>query len=596
MKTNKKEEKIKFSRNLKIIWELAKKYKFVFVGIAILILVAETMLVVERYLFKRVIDYGTSFGAGAIKGDILVQGLILVAVIYLGAIFIVATSNWIQIGLVNRVYSNMIFDMKKKFFSHLITLSNKFHSSHKTGSLISRMNRGAGALENVVDFFVLTSLPIGFQTVLVIVSVGYFDFWTTIATIITIGAFMSYSLWINKIQQKSDLAANNAEDSEKGSIADIFTNVDSVKYYGKEQNVIERYLNLAGITRDKRYENWNYYRYLDAGQAIILGLGSMALVALPIWAFIRGEISIGTVAFIYTSYTSMLSGLFRFLWATRRFYHSMADAQALFNYLEFENEIKDAVNAGSMEINKGEIVFEDIKFSYNKKQILKGASFRVKPGEKVAIVGHSGSGKTTLIKMLYRFYDVDSGKIMVDNQDISKVRQESLRSSLSIVPQECILFDDTIYNNIAFSNEKANRKEIMEAIKFAQLDKFISGLPLKEKTIVGERGVKLSGGEKQRVSIARAILANKKILVLDEATSALDSKTEFEIQKDLARLMKGRTSLIIAHRLSTIMSADKIIVLHEGEVVQQGTHRQLIAKKGPYKELWELQKGGYIEE
>ena len=197
---------------------------------------------------------------------------------------------------------------------------------------------------------------------------------------------------------------------------------------------------------------------------------------------------------------------------------------------------------------------------------------------------------------LYRFYDVQKGDIFISGKNIREVKQESLRSELSIVPQECILFDDTLYNNVAFSNPNASRAEVMRAFRFAQLDRFIASLPEKEKTIVGERGVKLSGGEKQRVSIARAILANKKILVLDEATSALDSKTEHEIQNDLAELMKGRTAIIIAHRLSTIMRADKIVVMDKGSIVQVGTHRQLISRSGIYRELWSLQKGGYIEE
>jgi len=214
--------------------------------------------------------------------------------------------------------------------------------------------------------------------------------------------------------------------------------------------------------------------------------------------------------------------------------------------------------------------------------------------EKIALVGHSGCGKSTLINLLYRFYDIERGQILIDGKDIRDFKQESLRGSMSIVPQECVLFDDSIWNNIKFSNPKATKDDIWKAIRFAQLDKIIDEMPEKENTIVGERGVKLSGGEKQRVSIARAILANKKILVLDEATSALDSETEYEIQKDLARLMKGRTSIIIAHRLSTIMHADKIIVMKKGKIVQSGTHRQLINRSGEYKKLWNLQRGGYI--
>ena len=274
----------------------------------------------------------------------------------------------------------------------------------------------------------------------------------------------------------------------------------------------------------------------------------------------------------------------------------MADFEDLFMYEKFENEIKDKPDAEDLKIEKGEIEFKDVTFGYHKRNVIDKVNLHINPGEKVALVGHSGSGKTTLVKLLYRFYDVNSGKISIDGKDIRDVNQESLRSELSIVPQEAILFDDTIYNNIAFSNLRAKRAEVLAAMKFAQLDKLIDNLPKKERTIVGERGVKLSGGEKQRVSIARAILADKKILVLDEATSALDSKTEYEIQKDLKKLMEGRTSIIIAHRLSTIMGADKIVVTDNGKIVQMGKHNDLIKKRGVYRELWDLQKGGYIEE
>ena len=222
-------------------------------------------------------------------------------------------------------------------------------------------------------------------------------------------------------------------------------------------------------------------------------------------------------------------------------------------------------------------------------------TLKVPKNKKTALVGHSGSGKSTLVKMLYRLYDVNEGSILIDGKDIKDFRQESLRAEMSIVPQECILFDDTIYHNIKFSKPHASHEEVMKAIRLAQLDRFVASLPLKENTIVGERGVKLSGGEKQRVSIARALLADKKVLVLDEATSSLDSETEMQIQMALAKLMEGRTTIIIAHRLSTIMKADKIVVMHKGEIMQMGMHRDLIRKKGEYRKLWNLQRGGYIK-
>ena len=288
--------------------------------------------------------------------------------------------------------------------------------------------------------------------------------------------------------------------------------------------------------------------------------------------------------------------MFGFTWGIRQFFRAMADFQDLFEYGKVESSIKDKSGAKQLSITKGEIEFRNIDFSYEKRKIFQNFSLKIPRNKKIALVGHSGSGKTTLVKLLYRLYNVDNGEILIDNQNIQDVKQESLRSEMSIVPQECILFDDTIYNNILFSNPKASKKEVLEAIRFARLDKVIKDFPNKENTIVGERGVKLSGGEKQRVSIARAILANKKILALDEATSSLDSETEYEIQRDLQKLMEGRTSIIIAHRLSTIMHADTIVVFKKGKIVQMGNHNKLINQPGEYKKLWNLQRGGYLKE
>tara|TARA_Y100000310_G_scaffold68865_1_gene64199 strand:- start:1117 stop:2322 length:1206 start_codon:yes stop_codon:yes gene_type:complete len=398
------------------------------------------------------------------------------------------------------------------------------------------------------------------------------------------------------IQQSANLRANDADDIEKGNMSDIFANIDSIKYYGKESFIRKRYDKLAKETKRLFLRLWDFGRWFDVGQSLILGLGTFFLVFFPIMKFLDGEITIGTIAFIYTAYFGLMGPLYGFVHSMRRFYEAMADFQALFYYGKLKNSIEDEKGAKPLKVSRGKIDFKNVRFSYHKRKILDNVNLDVQPGEKVAFVGYSGSGKTTMVKLLYRLYDVNSGEIKIDGKNIKEFKQESLRGELSIVPQEAILFDDTIYNNIAFSRPASKKVEVMRAIRFAQLDKFVRRLPDKEDTIVGERGVKLSGGEKQRVSIARAILADKKILVLDEATSSLDSQTEWEIQRDLERLMKGRTSIIIAHRLSTIMNADKIVVMKRGKIVQVGKHEDLIKEAGVYRELWELQKGGYIEE
>jgi ATP-binding cassette subfamily B protein len=518
-----------------------------------------------------------------------------VAGVFIGVTLINVISAWFENSFINKLEVNIIYDLKKKFFNHLLGLSQSFYTSHKTGSLISRLSRGAGAVERMTDTFVYNVFPLVFQLIIVSASLVYFDMLTAVIVLATILLFISWSFLMQRIGEPLSLYANTRDDIEKANIADIFTNVDSIKYFGKEEKIKEKFSDLAQKTKEAFLKNWNYYRLSGAGQTLILGLGTLSLVTVSVIRFLHGHITIGTLAFIYSVYGSLLGSLFGFVYGIRNFYRSLADFQDLFQYGKIEREVKDKADAKNCVIKSGEVEFRDIGFNYSKRAIFKDFSLKVNKNEKVALVGHSGSGKSTLVKLLYRFYDVSSGRILIDGEDIRDFTQESLRAEMAIVPQECILFDDTIYNNIAFSNSKASKTEILKAIRFAQLDKMIANLPNKENTIVGERGVKLSGGEKQRVSIARAILANKRILVLDEATSSLDSETEHEIQEDLKELMKGRTTIVIAHRLSTIMHADKIVVLKEGKIVQMGKHNELIRKPGEYSKLWKLQRGGYIK-
>lgn len=590
------QEKIDFKHNLKTYFGLAKPYKAIFILTILIIVISELANLAPKYLFKIIIDQGTEFSTGLVSQSEFVNVLIIVAVVFTLASIISAVGHWKKTDLLIRLDGNITLDLRRKFFNHLVQLSHRFHTSNKTGSLISKLTRGAKAIDGINHFFLFNFVPVVMQFLIIGVSILYFDLLTAISILITSIVFLTFSFFMLNRQQVAGVEANAAEDREKGFIGDILANIDSIKYYAKEVLIDKRQKVLAKDARDKMLVYDGYFRTLEAGQIFILAIGSFFVVFFPILRFLQGEITVGTLAFIYTAYGGLLIPLYGFIWGFRGFYRSMIDFQALFKYAKLENEIKDKPGAKKLKAKEGKISFKEVKFAYHERDVIKSLDLEINPGEKVALVGHSGSGKTTLVKLLYRLYDIQSGSIKVDGSDIKDVKQTSLRSELSIVPQEAILFDDTIYNNIAFSNPSASKNQVKRAIRFAQLGEFIESLPSKEKTIVGERGVKLSGGEKQRVSIARALLANKRILVLDEATSALDSKTEFEIQKALKELMKGRTSIIIAHRLSTIMSADKIVVMDKGKIVQIGKHRDLIKKSGVYRELWDLQKGGYIEE
>lgn len=596
---NNKEKKISrpidFKYNFGIYWTLVKKYKWVAIGILFMIFYFQASYSAESYIFKVVVDDGGRYLANEITKNAFLEVLTLLALAFIALKLISTGMRWIWLSTINTVESKMVFDLKKLLFNHIIKLDHEFHTSNKTGSLISRLIRGGNAVERLTDVMVFNFVPLLIQTFVVGGTILIFDTVSAITVVVTIILFMAFSFYINRIQQPANIKANDTEDLEKGAISDFFMNIESIKYFGKEERIKNRYAKLGNNTRVAVLHHWNYFRWLSAGHTFILSIGMFLLVYFPIQRVLAHEMTIGTLVFIYASFGTMIGHLFGFDHGLRGFYRSMADFESLFKYHKAQKTIVDTKDAKKLRIRKGEIEFKDVSFKYKNRYVLKNLNLKIPANKKVALVGPSGSGKSTLVKLLYRFYDVDKGGIFVDGNDIKKVQQESLRGELSTVPQEAVLFDDTILNNIGFSNGASNKKDIMKAMRFAQLDKVVAGFPNKENTIVGERGVKLSGGEKQRVSIARAILANKRVLVLDEATSALDSETEHEIQKDLEKLMEGRTSIVIAHRLSTIMTADMIVVLDKGKVVQKGTHSELIKQDGMYKKLWTLQKGGYIK-
>jgi len=489
----------------------------------------------------------------------------------------------------------MTADLKRRFFNHIINLSHSFHTTHKTGSLISRIIRGSGGIDRMNDVIIFNTAPLVFQLILVSGALIYFNLIPALVIFLTTVLFIYYSIYTQNKSKPSGAINHRTEDREKSEIADFLMNIDSIRYFAKEKKVQAKFKKLSENSKKTAIRYENFFSQLTAGQLFILGIGLFFLMYFPIMEFLEGALSIGDVVFIYTIYGNIAGPLWSFVHGTRQYYKAMIDFESLFQYTKIEQEVKDRPEAKKLKIREGEVEFKDLDFNYGKRKIFKKFNLKIPKNKKYALVGHSGCGKSTLVNLLYRLYDVDKGRVLIDNKDIRDFKQESLRNEMSIVPQECMLFDDTIYKNIAFSKPDATKREIIRAIKFAQLDKMIKDFPKKEKTIVGERGVKLSGGEKQRVSIARAILADKKILVLDEATSSLDSQTEHEIQADLAKLLQGRTSIIIAHRLSTIMHADKIVVMKKGKIVQIGNHNELIRQEGEYKKLWNLQKGGYIK-
>lgn len=588
--------KIDWKYDLRVYFDFLFKYKWIALLIIFIVFLQESRNIVVNYLFKEIIDKGTGFSSGIIGREAFIFSLGIIAIVFGVVSLIHVLSSYFKNHFLNRLELNMMQDLKRKFFNHLISLDHGFHVTHKTGSMISRLSRGNSAMERMTDILIFNLASIFMQVVFVFFSLIYLDKLSFVIVALTVSIFIGFSFILQRAQEKYNVIANRTEDIEKGNVADIFMNIDSIKYFGKEKLIKDKYKKLSDDTKKAFKKNWDTYKWMNLGQSFIIAVGTLFLIYFSIRKFLNGEMTLGTITFIYSVYGMLISSSWGVVHSIRGFYRSMADFEELFEYGKIKKEIEDESNAKSLNIKDGEVEFRNVKFNYGKRKIFDNFNLKIPMNKKVALVGHSGSGKTTLIKLLYRMYDLDKGEILIDNQNIKKVKQESLRSEMAIVPQECVLFDDSVYNNIAFSNPTASRNEVLRAIRFAQLDKIIEKFPNKEDTIVGERGVKLSGGEKQRVSIARAILANKKILVLDEATSSLDSETEHEIQQDLERLMKGRTSIIIAHRLSTIMKADIIVVMKNGKIVQTGNHNQLINEIGEYKHLWNLQKGGYMKD
>ncbi len=588
-------KKIDFKYNFSEYWSILKNYKVLFFTLLFLILIIEGMHVVPKFLFKVIIDKGTLFAGGELGLQEFGFILMIVAGTYLSVNFIQIVGIWFRGHFLAILETNMMTDLKRKYFGHILSLDHKFHVTHKTGSLISRLTRGTSSVERMTDVFAFNFVPMILQLIIVGFSLAYFSVMSAIVVGVVAVSFTVFSIFIQRAQQIPKLEANRSGDREKANISDVFTNIDSIKYFGKENLICEKFKNLAVKTQRANVKAWGYFRWMEAGQIFIVVIGTLFLLYFPMMEFLAGKITIGTIVFIYTIYGNLMGPMWGFVHGIRAFYRSMADFQDLFEYGKIKKEIRDKVGAKLIDIKHGDIEFKNISFKYGRRNIFDKFNLKIKRHKKIALVGHSGCGKSTLVNLLYRLYTLDDGEILIDGENINNFKQESVRSEMAIVPQETVLFDDTIWNNIKFSNPKATKEEVERAIRFAQLDKIIAEMSHKENTIVGERGVKLSGGEKQRVSIARALLADKKILVLDEATSSLDSETEYEIQKDLAKLMEGRTSIIIAHRLSTIMHADKIIVMKRGKIVQSGTHRTLINQRGEYKKLWNLQKGGYIK-
>jgi len=551
-----------------------------------LVLAGKAITLVMPFAYKGIID---NMEPAARERIGLALGLVLA---YAGARFGGVLSDNLRNVAFERVGRNAQRLMSEQLLRHLHNLSLRFHLNRKTGAVTRVVERGTTTIETMLNFMLFNIAPtvIELAAVCVIFQLR-FGPGLVVATLALVAIYIWFTQavteWRNDLRRKM-------VDMDTGAVAhavDSLLNFETVKYFNAEDREAARYSRAQRQYMDAATKSNNSLAMLNIGQALLTNLMMGGAMAYTVWGWSRGRFTPGDVVLV----NALLMQLFRPLdflgMVYRTIRQGLIDMEAMFKLIDTQTEIVDAPGAPPLIVSAGEVRFEHVRFGYDPDEriILKDVSFTVPAGTTLAIVGHSGAGKSTIARLLYRFYDIQGGRILIDGQDIAQVRQASLREAIGIVPQDMVLFNDTVGYNIGYGREGATQEEIVAAARGAAIDRFIEAQPLGYDTRVGERGLKLSGGEKQRVAIARTLVKDPPILILDEATSALDSRTEAAIQGVLDDIAARRTTIIVAHRLSTIVHADSIIVLEDGRVAEQGSHRALLARDGLYAQMWARQ-------
>jgi ATP-binding cassette subfamily B protein len=565
-------------------------------GALVLLLAAKLATVAVPFTFKWATDALVGQGTAPVAGhDWLLwtaAAPIALTLVYGTMRVLMAALTQLRDGLFAKVAMHAVRRLAYRTFVHMHELSLRFHLERKTGGLTRVLERGRNGIETIVRMVILQLAPTIIELALISgVLLWQFD-WRYVAVVLaTVALYMVYTYFATEWRIGIRRKMNDSDTDANVKAIDSLLNYETVKYFSAEEREASRYDRSMARYEDASVKAYTSLAVLNAGQAIIFTLGLAAAMVMCAFEIRAGSKTVGDFVLINSMMIQLYQPLNFMGMVYREIKQAVIDIESMFSILARPTEIVDAPGAQPLVVPRGTIRFEDVAFAYDPaRRILKGISFEVPAGKTVAVVGPSGAGKSTISRLLYRFYDLSGGRITIDGQDIARVTQKSLRQQIGMVPQDTVLFNDTIRYNIRYGRWEATDAEVEEAAQLAQIDRFIRMSPKGYETEVGERGLKLSGGEKQRVAIARTILKGPPILVLDEATSALDSHTEKEIQDALERVSRGRTTLVIAHRLSTIVGADEIIVLDAGEIVERGTHHVLLAKNGLYASMWNRQR------
>ncbi|WP_428650458.1 ABCB family ABC transporter ATP-binding protein/permease [Roseibium sp.] len=558
--------------------------------LAILVLViAKVVTVLSPYFFAWATDALT--GEGADLPAFIVAPVMLVLA-YNAARVLAVGFNQLRDALFARVGQHAVRQLAILTFRHLHRLSLRFHLARRTGGLSRVIERGVKGIESIVRFTILNGIPTVLEFAIMAAVIWYqFGFFYVVIVAVMIVAYVWFTIKTSNWRIGIRREMNESDTDANSKAIDSLLNFETVKYFGNEDMEAARFDVSMAKYEKAATKTWTSLAWLNFGQAAILGVGMAACMGLSAKAVMAGEQNIGDFVLINALLMQISIPLNFIGFLYREIRQGLADIESMFDLLLVPAEIEDKAGAEPLKAVEGKIVFRDVRFHYDpERPILKGVDFEVPAGKTIAIVGPSGAGKSTISRLLFRFYDVTGGAVEIDGQDVRDVTQESVRQAIGMVPQDTVLFNDTIAYNIRYGRPEASEEEVRAAARMAQIHDFIERLPDGYQSEVGERGLKLSGGEKQRVAIARTILKSPPILILDEATSALDTHTEREIQSALDQVSRNRTTLVIAHRLSTVVNADQIIVLEAGQIAERGTHLELLDKNGLYASMWARQR------